>query len=80
MLVSKYTAFCRSSCCPTIDVYGGEEEVVVIKDDYEGSVKLTYEQFEKLHAHYLQSRYGTARVIVKVAKILIGILAKKYAA
>lgn len=56
MLISHYTAFCRDRCCPTIDVFAGEgDEFVVIKDDYDGSVKLTYEQFEKLYAHYLQS-------------------------
>ncbi len=80
MLISQYTAFCRSSCCPTIDVYSGEEEVVIIKDDYNGTVKLTYEQFEKLHAHYLQVRYGKLRVVIRVIQTLIGILAKKYSA
>lgn len=81
MLKSNYTAcLCRNSCCPTIDVYAGEEgEYVVIKDDYEGSVKITYAELEMLHAHYLQSRYGVLQAIVKMVKTLAEIVAKKYA-
>jgi len=41
-------SICRRGCCPTIERVDGN--VFVIKDDYGGSVVLTHEQIDVLHA------------------------------
>jgi hypothetical protein len=41
---------CQSQCCPVV-MFG--KDGVIIKDDYEGSVKLTHEDMDSLIESYL---------------------------
>jgi len=38
----------RARCCPTIEKL--EEDMYIVKDDYDGEVRLTKENIELMHA------------------------------